>query len=84
MASVVNGKIVFVVTNLATCLTYLCEINFLMKIFMASSSTLCTINTHDLMPFFMLNTLLIIFIFIFFEKIVLSFQHTYLMYKTFA
>jgi hypothetical protein len=36
------------------------------------------------MPFFMLNTLLIIFIFIFFEKIVLSFQHTYLMYKTFA
>jgi hypothetical protein len=36
------------------------------------------------MPFFKLNTLLIIFIFIFCEKIVLSFQHTYLMYKTFA
>jgi hypothetical protein len=27
MASVVNGKIDFVVTNLETCLTYLCEIN---------------------------------------------------------
>jgi hypothetical protein len=36
MASVVNGKIDFVVTNLATCLTYLCEINVLMNIFMAS------------------------------------------------
>jgi hypothetical protein len=36
MANVVNGKIDFVVTNSATGLTYLCEINVLMKIFMAS------------------------------------------------
>jgi hypothetical protein len=35
MASVVRGKIDYVVTNLATCLTYLCEINVLMNIFMA-------------------------------------------------
>jgi hypothetical protein len=36
MASVVNGKIDFVVTNLVTCLTYLCEMDVLMNIFMAS------------------------------------------------
>jgi hypothetical protein len=36
MANVVNGKIDFVVTNSATGLTYLCEINVLMNIFMAS------------------------------------------------
>jgi hypothetical protein len=38
MASVVNGKIDCVVRNLATCLTYLCEIKFLMNIFMASET----------------------------------------------
>jgi hypothetical protein len=36
MTSVINGKIDFVVTNLATCLTYICEINVLINTLMAS------------------------------------------------
>jgi len=36
MANVVNGNIDFVVRNSATGFTYLCEINVLMNIFMAS------------------------------------------------
>jgi citrate lyase alpha subunit len=46
MASIVNGKIDIVVTNLATCLTYLCEMNVLMHIFMAIKPKLHNLVQH--------------------------------------